>query len=98
MVCLPKIRGDVFTTAAVDNIDHTPSSSTSEEFFNGTGKSLLQHLAFAGQGVDRSIVSVGGAAGQKTVGHLPSHCTDVTPIVCSITKAPEESDTWIRRR
>ena len=73
VVCLPKMRGDVFTTAAVDNIDHNPSPTTSKQSFPGTGVSLFQHPAIAGQGVDRSIVIVGGAAGQKTVGHLPSY-------------------------
>ena len=45
MVCPPKMRGDVFTPAAVDNIDHNPSSTTSkEESFRGTGISLFQTL------------------------------------------------------
>ena len=52
VVCPAKMRGDVFTTAEVDNIDHNPSSTTSK----GTDISLFQHLAFADQGVDISIV------------------------------------------
>ena len=28
VVCPPKMRGDIFTTAAVDNIDHNHSSTT----------------------------------------------------------------------
>uniref|UniRef100_UPI00358FEB60 uncharacterized protein isoform X2 n=1 Tax=Myxine glutinosa TaxID=7769 RepID=UPI00358FEB60 len=36
VVCPPKMRGGVFTTAAVDNIDHNPSSTTSKESFHGT--------------------------------------------------------------
>ena len=31
VVCPPRLRGSVFTTAAVDNIDHNPSSTTSKE-------------------------------------------------------------------
>ena len=30
----------------------------------------------------------GGAAGQKTVGHLPTYYTDVPPVVSSTTKEP----------
>ena len=38
------IAGSVFTTAAIDNIDHNPSSSTSKNYFHGTSISLFQHL------------------------------------------------------
>lgn len=41
VVCPPKLRGNVFTTAAVDNIDHNPSSTTAKESFHGTGISLF---------------------------------------------------------
>ncbi len=43
VVCPPMLHGNVFTTAAVDNIDHNPSSTTSKESFHGTGISLFQH-------------------------------------------------------
>ncbi len=87
VVCLPSMRGGVFTTAAVDNIDHNPSSTTSKQSFYGTGISLFQHPAFSGQGVDHSIAIVGGSARQKTVCHFPSFYTEVPP-VDSTTKAP----------
>ncbi|VDI15847.1 Hypothetical predicted protein [Mytilus galloprovincialis] len=37
------IKGQMFTTAAVDNIDHNPSSTTSKSSFHGTGISIFQH-------------------------------------------------------
>jgi hypothetical protein len=37
VACLPKLRQGVFTTAAVDNVDHNPSSTTSKSSFHGTG-------------------------------------------------------------
>ena len=43
IVCLPALRGGVFTTAALDNIDHNPGSSTAEGSFDCTGISLFQH-------------------------------------------------------
>ena len=52
VVCPPSLRGKVFTTAAVDNIDHNPGSTTSKESFHGTGVSLFQHPTFEGEGVD----------------------------------------------
>jgi hypothetical protein len=35
VACLPKLRQGVFTTAAVDNVDHNPSSTTSKSSFHG---------------------------------------------------------------
>ena len=37
------VRGNLFTTAAVDNIDRNPSSTTAKHLFHGTSISLLQH-------------------------------------------------------
>ena len=37
IVCPPKLRSKLFTTAAVDNIDHNPSSATAKSSFQGTG-------------------------------------------------------------
>ena len=41
-VCPPQHKGGLFTTAAIDNIDHNPSSTTSHDSFHGTGVSLFQ--------------------------------------------------------
>ena len=37
IVCPSKMRYRVFTTAAVDNINYNPCSTTSNESFHGTG-------------------------------------------------------------
>ena len=39
----PNLREGLFTTAAIDNIDHNPSSTTATDAFHGTGISLFQH-------------------------------------------------------
>ena len=41
VVCPRQLRHGVFTTAAYDNIDHSPSSKTGG--LHGTAKSLFQH-------------------------------------------------------
>jgi hypothetical protein len=46
----------VFTTAAVDNIDHNPSSTTSKSSFHGTGISIFQHPADENDGVERDVI------------------------------------------
>jgi len=82
IVCPPRLHGSVFTTAAVDSIDHNPSSTTSKESFHGTDISLLQHPTFDGEGRDRSIVLVGEShdISCKSVDHLPHFYTDVPPV------------------
>ena len=52
VVCPPTLRSNVFTTAAVDNIDHNPSATTAKNSFHGTGISLVQHPTCAEEGVD----------------------------------------------
>ena len=42
-VCPPSLREGLFTTAAVDNIDHNPSSTTAVKAFHGTSISIFQH-------------------------------------------------------
>ena len=76
----------MFTTAAVDNIDHNPGSATSKESFHGTGISLIQHPTFEGEGVDRNIVLAEESenGGCKSVMSLPSFYTDVPPVATSI--------------
>ena len=37
------LKTNIFTTAAVDNIDHNPSSTSARSSFHGTGLSLHQH-------------------------------------------------------
>ena len=37
VVCPPTLRSNVFTTAAVDNIDHNPSATIAKNSFHGTG-------------------------------------------------------------
>lgn len=84
-VCPPQLRGGLFTTAAVDNIDYNPSSTTSHDSFHGTGISLFQHPSNEDSGVDRtSTVGTNGDhdrdAGAKKVAHLPESYSSVPPV------------------
>ena len=56
VVCPPKLRGSVFTTSAIDNIDYNPSSTPSKESFHGIDISLFQHLTFDCEGVEQNVV------------------------------------------
>ena len=86
VVCPPKLRSKVFTSAAVDNIDHNPTSKTSKEAFHGTGISLIQHPTFNGEGIDRSTSTEVRSVGSKSVDNLPHFYTEVPPVTNSIKK------------
>ena len=45
MVCPPQLKNGVFTTPAVDNINHQTSATTAKSSFNGTGISMFQHFS-----------------------------------------------------
>ena len=44
-ICPPQLKGALFTTSAVDNIDHNPSSMSAHDSFHETGILLFQHPA-----------------------------------------------------
>lgn len=56
-VCSPQLRGGLFTTAAVDNIDHNPSSTSAHDSFHGTGISLFQRPDKNFTGVQQNVAT-----------------------------------------
>lgn len=79
------MRGNVFTTAAVDNVDHNPSSTTAKSSFHGTSISLFQHLSSENEGVSRNIVTSNMPdCASKTIFPLPNSYTDVFPVNSNI--------------
>ena len=85
VVCPPKLRGGLFTTAAVDNIDHNPSSTSAHDSFHGTAISLLQHPTSQVPGVDRGINTIqpvsSASKDSRKVTQLPAHFLEVPPAV-----------------
>ena len=69
VVCPPKLCKDIFTTAAVDNIDHNPSSTTAHDSFYGTAISLMQHPTTSKKGTDRDIPILNET--QRRISQLP---------------------------
>ena len=43
LVCPINLKPNIFTTAAIDNIDHNSTSSTAQNHFHGTSVSVFQH-------------------------------------------------------
>ena len=86
VVCPPTMRKNLFTTSAVDNIDHNPSAMTAKGSFHGTGISLFQHPTIDNKGADRDTMDT-ERTDSKSIAHLPQYYTDVPPIAGSIKGA-----------
>ena len=81
VVCPPMLRKGLFTTSAIDNIDHNSSATTAKDSFHSIGISLMQHPTSDEETVVHSATVVTGA-GSRTVAHLPSFYTEV-PTYCN---------------
>ncbi|KAJ8380702.1 hypothetical protein SKAU_G00014800 [Synaphobranchus kaupii] len=86
IVCPPKMRNGLFTTAAVDNIDHNPSSGTAKDSFHGTSISLIQHPTHECAGSDRGVLVMNQSTpSTRSIMPLPQAYTNVPPVAL-ITK------------
>ena len=82
-VCPPQLKSDVVTTAAVDNIDHNPSSTSAHDSFHGTGISLFQHPDDSIPGVQRNVDTIPGdtqRGPRRKAAQLPDTYTNVPPV------------------
>lgn len=79
VVCPPKLKRHVFTTAAADNIDHNPSSNTSLDSFHGTAVSLTNHMSTTCTGTPRPVINITTTAPEDFVTDLPQQFAVVPP-------------------
>eukprot|EP00745_Piridium_sociabile_P003240 TRINITY_DN11945_c0_g1_i1.p1 TRINITY_DN11945_c0_g1~~TRINITY_DN11945_c0_g1_i1.p1 ORF type:complete len:368 (-),score=62.14 TRINITY_DN11945_c0_g1_i1:49-1152(-) len=91
VVCPSKLKYGLFTTAAIDNIDHNPGSTTAHDSFHGTGISLFQHPTESIKGTERQCTVHTGCAGSRTIPDLPAFYTDITPVVLKTPIEPPET-------
>jgi len=70
VVCPLSLRKGLFTSSAVDNINHNPSSTTAHDSFHGTGVSLFQQPTAQVPGVCRNRVSLNQATSTGKVSFL----------------------------
>ena len=73
--------------AAVDNIDHNPSSTTAKDSFHGTGISLFQQPTVENPGIDRGLSFWNEDTRGKSIAPLPESYTTINPVV-DIRKDP----------
>ena len=79
-VCSSKLQQNLFTTAAVDSIDHNPSSATVKDSLHGTGISLIKNPSHFYGGLDRGVAVLNQDRSSKAKAHLPSNYTSVLPV------------------
>lgn len=81
VVCPSNLKLKLFTTSAVDNIDHNPSSTTATGSLHGTALSLFQHPTKENQGQER--VPVQPPPDRPTshgIAPLPRQYAEVPPV------------------
>ena len=82
VVCPPNLREGLYTTAAIDNIDHNPRSTTATDALHGTAISLFQHPNNEGDECDRREHCIfAQKCTAKTLTELPQSYTNVPPLV-----------------
>ena len=80
-VCPPVLRTGIFTSSAVDNIDHNPSSTSAQSSFHGTGISIFQHPDADHVGADQEQIQL--ATSSRKITKLPDDYTLVPAVVAN---------------
>ena len=80
------MKGGVFTTSAVDNIDHNPSATTSKSSFHGTTISIFQPEHESGIPQENLTIST---LNNKKIPVLPESFTSVLPAAVNKEKIPD---------
>jgi hypothetical protein len=78
VVCPAVMRKGLFTTAAMDNIDHNPTATTATTSFHGTSISLFQHLSTDNEGEKHESIRIKDSK-VKRVPELPDSFTNIHP-------------------
>lgn len=80
VVCPTTLREGLFTTAAVDNINHNPSCTSSTGSFHGTGISLFQHLISQNKGIYCGVgCDLDSSPLSRRISNLPTSFTTIQP-------------------
>ena len=70
----------IFTTFALDNIDHNPSSTTCRSSFHGTSISMVQFPGSIEEEQDETVIMNPAMMGKNNVSHLPVSYTTLQHI------------------
>ena len=89
-VCPSNLRTGLFTVAAIDNLDHNPSSNTASSSFHGTGISMYQFASdkMAGKAQNPLKIKIQTTARKNKESLLPSTYTFVPPVSRNLCTQP----------
>ena len=100
VVCPPNLKLNLFTTAAIDNLDINTTSATATSSFHGTAASLNQHVRNEQTGQERTLPKFLETDGKLK--QLPQFYDDIKPLYlpdnvpivsgANLTTNSEESD------
>lgn len=82
-VCPPTLKVGLHTDAAIDNIDHNPSSTSTHDSFHGTGLSLFQHPDDDFSGIQQHVATSPSdtqRGPKRKAAQLPVSYTNVPPV------------------
>ena len=80
VVCLPRMRKNLFTTSAFNNIDHhNPTATTASTSFHGTSISIIQHPSADNRGGMYESFKIREGTKMTTVPELPEYYTNMPP-------------------
>ena len=87
IVCPPSLTKGLFTTAAINNIDHNPSSATAKTSFHGTSISIFQHLE--SKNTINKVLKISSESELSSLKpSLPKHFTEISPIKSGKSEYP----------
>ena len=86
-VCPPKLNIGVFTTSALDNINHDRTATGAQGSFHGTGISLFQHSDTENHGTEQRRFNFISRIGKK-VTKLPESYTFVPGVTVTKSEIP----------
>jgi hypothetical protein len=78
--CPNSLLKGLFTTAAVNNVDHNPGSSNASDSLHGTGISLVQHHHTTDDGFALGTEDVDFSGHSKALNPLPTSYTNLPPV------------------
>lgn len=91
LVCPTNLRQHIFTVAALDNLDHNPTSRTASSSFHGTGISIFQFPSPQKPGSGQEDLRFDTAKGMKGP-ILPQSYTFVPPVGRNLVTQPPCKD------
>ena len=88
IVCPPMLQPNQFTFAAIDNVDHNPSSLTAKSSFHGTSITIFQQIE--NEIIQKPFIIEELEPAKKSSLSLPEYYTDIKPTIDRKPEPPKQ--------